>query len=454
MGSVYKKQVTKAIPKGAKVITRADGKMLAKWLGSKNEPRSAKVIINKAGQQRISIEVGTYIACYKDHAGITREVSTGETSKDAAQFKLAELMKRAQRVRSGVISAAEDAIADQQATLLEDHFGDFRSHLEAKQAGQTHCNNVISYLKRLAAKLNWKAMRDIERTAFDRWLAERTREAAAAETDEDRLKTMSARTRNAYRNAWVSFCNWAKENNRLASNPLATAPKANEKSDPRRQRRAMTEAELNQLLEVARRRPLEDARTVRAGKHKGKLVAKLSPETIERLEQLGRERSLIYKTLVLTGLRKSELASLTIGQLHLDAELPYAELAAADEKNREGSSIPLRRDLADDLQAWISEKQAATRGVLKIGAPESLEFSRMTVFDVPAGLVRILDRDLARAKIAKRDDRGRTLDVHALRTSFGTLLSKGGVSPSHGSKRDAPFVYRTHDGRLHRPAPA
>jgi hypothetical protein len=31
------------------------------------------------------------------------------------------------------------------------------------------------------------------------------------------------------------------------------------------------------------------------------------------------------------------------------------------------------------------------------------------------------------AGIPKRDDRGRTLDVHALRTTFGTLLSKGGV---------------------------
>jgi hypothetical protein len=46
---------------------------------------------------------------------------------------------------------------------------------------------------------------------------------------------------------------------------------------------------------------------------------------------------------------------------------------------------------------------------------------------VPAGLVRIFDRDLIAAGIPKRDDRGRTLDVHALRMTFGTLLSKGGV---------------------------
>ncbi len=51
------------------------------------------------------------------------------------------------------------------------------------------------------------------------------------------------------------------------------------------------------------------------------------------------------------------------------------------------------------------------------------------LFDVPEKLVKILDRDLALAGIAKRDERGRTLDVHALRHSFGTLLSKGGVAP-------------------------
>ncbi len=53
----------------------------------------------------------------------------------------------------------------------------------------------------------------------------------------------------------------------------------------------------------------------------------------------------------------------------------------------------------------------------------------------------ILDRDLVFAGIArrvnvdgkwvidKRDERGRIIDVHAFRTTFGTLLSKGGVAP-------------------------
>ena len=48
---------------------------------------------------------------------------------------------------------------------------------------------------------------------------------------------------------------------------------------------------------------------------------------------------------------------------------------------------------------------------------------------MPSGLVRILNRDLAAAGIPKVDERGYSVDVHALRHSFGTLLSTSGVAP-------------------------
>jgi len=51
------------------------------------------------------------------------------------------------------------------------------------------------------------------------------------------------------------------------------------------------------------------------------------------------------------------------------------------------------------------------------------------LFTVPVALVKILDRDLKLAGIAKRDDLGRAVDVHALRHCFGTLLSQNGVAP-------------------------
>ena len=56
---------------------------------------------------------------------------------------------------------------------------------------------------------------------------------------------------------------------RLLTNPFAAVPKADAQSDPRRKRRSMTEAELVKLLDVARRRPLLDAMTIRRGKRAG-----------------------------------------------------------------------------------------------------------------------------------------------------------------------------------------
>ncbi len=269
---------------------------------------------------------------------------------------------------------------------------------------------------------------------------------------------MSARTRNSHVQAVAGFCSWAVNNQRLASNPLARIGKADEKSDKRRQRRSLTELELIRLLEMARWRPLAEfgresisatgasitsgngtskrsnwkktaltLDTLHTAVERAREALKDNPDFVIGLERLGRERALIYKTLVLTGLRKGELASLTVAHLELEGPTPYAVLNAADEKNRQGSSVPLRSDLAEDLRDWISGVPGAA--TLRIHRGNTDADVNRPLFRVPAGLVRILNRDLLAAGIPKRDERGRTVDVHALRHSFGTLLSKGGVSP-------------------------
>lgn len=45
------------------------------------------------------------------------------------------------------------------------------------------------------------------------------------------------------------------------------------------------------------------------------------------------ERALGYRTLVLTGLRRGELSSLTLGSLKLDTPTPFSVLEAGNEKN-------------------------------------------------------------------------------------------------------------------------
>jgi integrase len=222
----------------------------------------------------------------------------------------------------------------------------------------------------------------------------------------------------------------------------------------RRQRRALTEAELRRLLTVARLRPVAEygratvrvvddtrpaksratwkraeltADTVVAAAERGR--ARLRPDVAERLDRLGRERALLYAVLVTTGLRRGELAALTVGDVLLDDERPAIMLRGVDAKNGEAARLPLRGDVARELRAWIAEQaEAVCRqriGVAGVVRPAD----DIPLFDVPDKLVRILDRDTAAAGIPKRDKRGRTVDVHALRGTFGTHLARAGVDP-------------------------
>ena len=442
MGTVYRKTVTKPLPTGAKIIVR-NGQRLAEWKPAEGKSRTAPVTVGKDGTDRLVITVRTWTAKYRDGNDIVQEVPTGCRDKTAAESVLADLERRAERVRGGLLTAAEANAIDHQERPLREHIDAYLLKLEAEGTSPAHRANVRRALLRLAADCQFKRLGSLAREALERWLVAQER------------ADMGARTRNTYRAAAVAFCNWCIETGRLLVNPFAKVAKAAEDADTRRQRRALTEDELRRLLDVAQRRPLEDRLTVYKGPRKGQRYAKLRPEVQRRLERLGQERALIYKTLVLTGLRRGELASLTVGQVVLDSDPPYLVLEAADEKNREGSTIPLRADLAADLRDWLAEKAAppeatASRQTLPFASLAGLvaRGSLVTVpaatplFDVPDKLVRILDRDLLAAGIArrvkgpdgkvridKRDERGRTVDVHALRHTFGTLLSKGGVTP-------------------------
>lgn len=122
-------------------------------------------------------------------------------------------------------------------------------------------------------------------------------------------------------------------------NPFVGTPKTDESADVRRKRRALTEDQLARLLRVAELRPLAEygrpvCRTKGADQRSNKRSratwtrAPLSldslemavasarnaltdnPELIAKLERRGRERAHVYRTLVLTGLRRGELAQL------------------------------------------------------------------------------------------------------------------------------------------------
>jgi integrase len=383
--------------------------------------------INKKGQRvkkgtpgarKVRQKTTKWYGQFTDGSGRRRRVPLS-ADRVAARQMLAALERQAELIRSGVISEAEVSIGQHQETSLEDHVTAYLAHLEAKESCEEHRSERGRQLRRIARECGFQRLADLNRAALENWLTLQARSG------------MGARTRNSYLTSALAFCNWCIEPTvgRLKHNPFDGIPKANEKADQRRLRRAMVEDELVRLLAVARERPVLEALTVRKGPRKGERYANVRPEVRERLELLGRERALIYKTLVLTGLRKGELESLTVVQLHLDE--PVSFVALADEKSREGNESPIRDDLAADLRQWLADKlRRLQEEARKRGEPIPARLPPDTpVFNVPDKLCKILSRDLRLAGIPKRDDRGRTLDVHALRHTFGTLMSKGGIAP-------------------------
>jgi len=443
MGMILKKPYTMPIPPGAEIVTR-NGKRIARWRLRNGQPRSAEVVDSKDGRVRVRGETREYMARYRNGNGHVVEVPTGCKDEVAARAILAKLERRAELVRSGLLTEAEDHATDYVGLPFSKHLDTYEKHLRAKGGNERRISMLRKRIERLARDCRFTRINKMSTGPVEQWLVE---QADAG---------MSASTRNSYRESIVCFGNWCRRTRRLTTNPFEDLPRAAQNGDRKHQRRALTEGELLRLLKVARLRPLAEygrqitkkaierrSRRSRATWKREPLSFEIldaaveqarkalseNPELIAQLERTGRERELIYKTLVLTGLRKGELASLTVGQLDLSGPVAYAILNPEDEKNRKGSSIPLRSDLANELSSWLAKRleewQAQARGR---GNPIPARLPAPTpLFNVPTGLTRILDRDLAVASIPKRDERNRVVDVHALRVTFGTHLCAAGV---------------------------
>jgi integrase len=185
----------------------------------------------------------------------------------------------------------------------------------------------------------------------------------------------------------------------------------------------LAEDEIARLLKAAQERPLREALTIRRGKNTGKPLAKVGDHERRRLERLGQERALVYKFMMLTGLRHGEVASLTVNAICLDETNPYVQVEGKYAKSGRAATPPLRGDLADDLRKHVARLA---------GGGQTPPDARL--FNLGRNFLRAFNLDLAAAGIAKRDAQGRTVDVHGMRHTFATLLARKGVTPSVAQK--------------------
>ena len=280
------------------------------------------------------------------------------------------------QVKAGSLDPAAPAVARKADAPLDDHLAAYERGLVAAAVSDVYRANVLRAVRRAAADCGLTKLAESKRGPVEAWPAERADEG------------MSARGRNEDREGAVAFANWCREVGRLVTHDLATPPKADPRADPRRHRWALTEGELG--------RPLD--------------VATLSDATVGEPRAVGRERVLIDKTLVTTGFRLNVLRTLTVGRLDL-------------------AGAPWRRSTRRvGRVAWrpFAPTRRANSGS---GSPTPAAGWPTACSPCPPACGGSWTATQKASGIPTRDERGRTMDVHAMRTTSATMLNRAGVAP-------------------------
>lgn len=425
MATLYRKSYPIPMPAGAEVIVRR-GQKVARWRDGQGREQIAPLAEDG---KRIMYVADCWYARYRDDQGVERRVSTGCRDQQAATKVLAEILAGVEKIKSGLITRTEAKICAHGDQPLSEHLQEYLRHLAAKRirgrkVSPMYLVNVKGRLERIQRECDLTRLQDISRQGMERWL------------DRVEAKGMAAATRNEYLTSMIALCNWAVGDSRMLANPLIGIGKADISGDRRHLRRALTVEEIARLLNAAEMRPIaEYGRGVvklSAKERKGRKTWAYDPVTAENLDacyarglkraakrlgqlrRIGEQRRLFYLMAVSTGLRRKELAGLKVGQIHLQAApTPFAELAGSQTKNGKPACIPLRPEVATAIRDYLHKND---RGLDD------------TLFAVPP-TIRVFDADLDAAGIAKTDPRGRVVDIHALRHTFGTHLSAVGVHP-------------------------
>ena len=352
------------------------------------------------GARRVREKSKTFWGRVPDANGKSRGVALCDDGK-AAEAILAEMKQRAKRIARGDI----DPFEDHRERPLAEHVEDFRTFLESK--GSTAAHVVLTH-QRLSAVVDgckFKKLSDLNAGRVAGWLADRRK----PKTDKggEVIAGLSVASSNHYLVAVKSFGHWLVKDRRGPENPFAHLSQLNARVDVRHERRALTQQELGGLIGAVEK----------------------SDETFRGLD--GATRAMLYRVAAMTGLRASELASLTPASFDLAADVPTVTLEAAYSKHRREDVLPLHPDLANRLRQWLSEREQAQDGqrvTLSFDRATDAKPERLFPGTWSERAYKMLRNDLEAAGIAYVTDDG-IADFHSLRHTFISNLAASGVHP-------------------------
>ena len=257
---------------------------------------------------------------YVDHLG-KRKTAKGFTDKGLTEELASKLETEARLRKTGLVDADLEQFAAKKAAPIGEHLAAFEASLADNTPGYVRI--TMARARRIVAGCEFLKLADFNAERVQLYLR-------SLRQEED----MSHRTYNHYIQSLDSFCNWCVATNRLLRNPLKGLEKLNPETDVRHPRRALTSEEVSRLVESARQ--------------SGKRVQDLQPEL----------RAMAYTFAYFTGIRKTEMASLTPASFHLEDDPPTVTMAAACSKHRRKDVLPLHPELVPLLREWLKGLKA------------------------------------------------------------------------------------------------
>jgi integrase len=299
--------------------------------------------------------------------------------KRTALTMLAELVSRAERGMVGLPDAAT------LSTAITDHIARYSAHQSRAGSCAKHVQTTAARLRAICDSAGLVTLSDLLAPGA----------SSRAESAIGRLPVGPV-TRRYYSRDLRSFGGWLHDHEEaIPKNPFTRSVRRSRKAEasesPRRARRPLTTAELSTLLDAL----VRGTRLYRG---------LTSPA-----------RAALYATAAGTGLRRGEIASLTVGSFAL-GELPTVALAATAAKSGKAARLPLPPGLAVMLAEYLADRrpsEPAWPGTWHARAAE------MIAADL---------RDAGIPYTVQSEGVTRYADFHSLRHFFTTSLVSSGAS--------------------------
>jgi integrase len=384
------------------------------------------------GARKVVIVSKKWYGRYKDPATGRWVVRSLHKDKTRAWQKLADLESKSKKEMERGEVCREMGIKpetyEQQKRPLAEHLDDYNRFLTDKGSSQRQIDQVVARVHQVLDGCGFVSIGDINASFILGWLADR-RKAPPAKGK----RQLSKRTSNHYLSAVKSFSRWLVKNRRAQEDPLTHLEGMNPDDDIRHARRDLPAEDFDRFIEATR---------------KGKVFRGLT----------GADRAVLYLLAANTGLRRSELASLTPQSFDLVAAMPAVVVEAGYSKHRRRDVQPLRADVVVMMKEYLKGKA--------VGKPVwpgtwKERTNRMVERDLAAAKAAWVDearsdrekKERARAdRLNYEDAGGHFFDFHSLRHQFISNLARAGVHPKQAqtlarhSKIDLTMNVYTHMG--------